>query len=127
SLSMRPKNGKLVPRLDIKKLAEEAEDSLGDITRRPEDATVELRNGSPRVVPHKVGTRVKMKGLRDDLMKALTASGGDRTVTATTRKATPDFTTRDARKLQIKEVVSDFTTQFPHSDYRNQNLGQAAK
>ena len=127
SLSMRPKDGELVARLRANKLAKDARGSLGNVTRRPRPATVELRNGSPRVVPHKVGTKVRMKGLRDDLLDALTASGGERTVSAETRKAAPDFRTRDARKLQIDEVVSEFSTEFPHSDYRNTNLGQAAK
>ena len=127
SLRVRPKDGELVPRLNAKKLTKDARGSLGDITRRPRPATVELRNGSPRVVPHKVGTRVKMKGLRDDILKALTESGDSRAVTAKAKKATPSFRTRDARKLQIDEVVSEFSTEFPHSDYRNTNLGQAAK
>lgn len=127
SLTMRPKDGELVARLKVKNLAKDAKDSLGDITRRPRPATVELRNGSPKVVPHKIGTKVSMKGLRDDLLSVLTKSGSDRAVTAEARKAKPAFRTRDARKLQVDEVVSEFSTEFPHSDYRNTNLGQAAQ
>ena len=127
SLRVRPKDGELVPQLNAKKLSKDAKEALGDITREPRPATVKIRNGSPQVVPHKVGTKVNMKGLRDDLMDVLTKSGNDRAVTAKARKAKPDFRTSDARKLQIKEVVSNFTTEFPHSGYRNTNLGQAAQ
>jgi vancomycin resistance protein YoaR len=41
--------------------------------------------------------------------------------------AKPEFTTRHARKLQIKERVSTFTTYYPYAEYRNVNIGRAAE
>ena len=41
--------------------------------------------------------------------------------------AKPDFTTQEARDLQIKERVSTFTTYYPYADYRNVNIGRAAE
>ena len=38
-----------------------------------------------------------------------------------------DFTTRDARALDIEEKVSEFSTYFPYAEYRNTNLGRAAE
>ena len=45
-------------------------------------------------------------------------------VEATVAKAA--FTTEQAQALGIKEVVGEFTTYYPHADYRNNNLGHAA-
>ena len=41
--------------------------------------------------------------------------------------AEPEFTTKDARALKIKEQVSTFTTYYPYADYRNINIGRAAE
>src|SRR5690606_19612011 len=34
---------------------------------------------------------------------------------------------KDAEALGIKEVISDFSTSFPHASYRNINIGRAAE
>jgi len=88
---------------------------------------VRLRDGEPTVVPASSGTKLVTKGLGKALLPVLTAEGGDRVLDLGTTVAEPTFTTRQARGLGIKEVVSSFTTYFPHSEYRNVNLGRAAE
>ena len=41
--------------------------------------------------------------------------------------AKPDFTTKEARALRVRERVSTFTTYFPYAEYRNVNIGRAAE
>ncbi len=53
------------------------------------------------------------------------AGAREHQVKASVAKA--DFTTKDARKLRITEQVSEFTTYFPHAEYRNTNIGRAAE
>ena len=127
ALAMHPRKGKLVPRIDADRLAASAEPVVDQLTRKPRAATVVLRNGSPQVVPGRAGTRLDVRTLARKVLRALTQKGDARTVRIATRSQAPDFDSRDARKLGVDEVVSQFTTYFPHSSYRNTNLGQAAE
>jgi vancomycin resistance protein YoaR len=127
ALGMTAKNGRLEPRLDVKKLQQSARAPLQELIDEPRPATVVIRNGAPQVVPGEAGTEVDLDELADLLLAALPKHGAGRTVEPEARTAQPDFTAADARKLGIKEVVSEFTTNYPHSDYRNTNLGRAAE
>jgi vancomycin resistance protein YoaR len=55
------------------------------------------------------------------------AEEGSREAEVEAEVVEPDFTTKDARELGIKEKVSEFTTYYPHADYRNVNIGRAAE
>jgi vancomycin resistance protein YoaR len=127
ALSMTAKNGRLEPRLDAKSLRQSARAPLNELIDEPREATVVIRNGAPEVVPGEAGTEVDLDQLAEQLLAALPEHGPGRTVEPKAKTVQPDFTTADARKLGVKEVVSEFTTYFPHSDYRNTNLGRAAE
>jgi vancomycin resistance protein YoaR len=128
ALSMRPSDGRLVPRIDAEKLRTSAGPAIDRLTRAPRPARVVLRDGSPEVVPGEAGTVVNTKRLATSILGVLDETGEEaRTVTAQTRTEQPAFGTGDARKLGIDHVVSSFTTHFPHSSYRNNNLGRAAE
>jgi vancomycin resistance protein YoaR len=127
ALAMKPRDGELVPRLDADRLASSAAPVIDTLTREPRPATVVLRRGSPQVVPGEAGTTIDDRALARKVLKVLTKNGNARRVRLGTEPLPPDFGSRDARKLRIKEVVSRFTTYFPHSDYRNTNLGRAAE
>ncbi|HET7683625.1 MAG TPA: VanW family protein [Marmoricola sp.] len=128
ALGMVAEDGTLVPRLDMTQLRRSARAPLGRLVDEPRPATVVLRDGAPHVVPGEDGTEVDLDELADRLLEVLPRTGAAaRTITMQARTTQPDFTTEDARGLGIREVVSEFTTYFPHSDYRNTNLGQAAR
>lgn len=126
ALSMVAKDGTLVPRLDTKRLAKAAPRGMARLADEPKDASIELRNGKPVVVPSEPGTEVDMKALAKEMLEVLPRTG-ERVVQVKAVQSKPEFTTEDAEALGVKEVVSDATTNFPHSDYRNTNLGQAAE
>jgi len=88
---------------------------------------VRLVDGRPRVVPAKRGVTFDPDDVTGAFLDVVVADGAERTLTVDGVVDRPDFTTADARALRITEEVSEFTTYFPHSDYRNTNLGRAAE
>jgi vancomycin resistance protein YoaR len=125
-LSMAAVNGELVPRLDEKGLARLLEQRISS-DGEPQDATVVLSGGGPRVVPAKPGVTFDRQQVTDAFLDLVSAREGKRTLQVRSKVARPEFTTREARALKIKEKVSSFTTYYPHADYRNVNIGRAAE
>jgi vancomycin resistance protein YoaR len=127
ALRVKEQNGTLVPKLKRKQLLKAIRPKVDNGALEPEDATVKLVDGSPRVVPGKPGVTFKPKQVTNQFLSVVVQRGKNRTLELDSVKDKPDFTTKDAKKLGIKEVVSSFTTNFPYSEYRNVNLGRAAQ
>ncbi|GAA2155525.1 VanW family protein [Nocardioides koreensis] len=126
ALAMRAENGRLVPELDeavLRKLVGDAVAADG----APVDARVTLVDGRPKVVPAKPGVVYHQRDVNDAFLQLVTRDLGKRSMKVKARVAEPDFTTKDARKLRIREKVSSFTTYFPYAEYRNTNIGRAAE
>ena len=124
ALTLVPTNGELVPTLDAAKLTEVVGSKV--TAGAPEDASVALVNGTPQVVPAKPGVTFDDKELEAGFLDTVAKPQGERTIALTAKVAKPDFTTKDARALQVRERVSTFTTYFPYAEYRNVNIGRAA-
>ena len=127
ALSMENENGSLVPQLDQDKLVKAMESAMQTFALNPVPATVKLVDGEPQVVPGEDGITFNRDRLADQFLSVVIQRGDNRTLELEGEVEEPDFTTKDARKLGIKEVVSEFTTYFPHAEYRNVNLGRAAE
>ena len=125
ALSLVPTAGELVPTLDGAKLAEVVGAKVTQGS--PVDATVALVGGRPRVVPAKPGVTFDPAELEAGFLAAVAKPQGERTLALTAKVAEPDFTTAEARALQVRERVSTFTTYFPYAEYRNVNIGRAAQ
>ncbi|GAB3031574.1 vanomycin resistance protein VanB [Nocardioides flavus (ex Wang et al. 2016)] len=124
ALSLEPVDGELVPTLDSARLTEVVG---GKVTQgAPVDATVALVDGAPQVVPAKPGVTFDAAELEAGFLGVVAAPQGERTLTLSAKVAKPDFTTKEARALQVRERVSTFTTYFPYAEYRNVNIGRAA-
>ena len=100
---------------------------LARIDAKPHNASLVLRNGRPVVIPARPGVTVQPK--RDRWRRP---TGDRRPVEAAglpvgTSVAQADVTTRDLKRLGVKERVSDFVTYFPYAEYRNINQGRAAE
>jgi vancomycin resistance protein YoaR len=128
ALTMTPdEGGTLQPALDGAALAEAAEDELAEIGQEGQDASVRIENGGPVVVPAKTGKGVSPEALSAAVLPALTQTGDAREAVVELAEIEPELTTEAAEKLGVTEVVGEFTTQFPHADYRNVNIGTAAE
>ncbi len=125
ALSMVPEDGELVGQVDQKKLAKLVR---GATTRgEPVDATVELVNGKPKVVPAKPGVEFDPDDVSEVFLELVAAPEGQRSGKVAATVVEADFTTADARDLGVRRKVSSFTTYYPHADYRNVNIGRAAE
>jgi vancomycin resistance protein YoaR len=130
ALSMRAEDGELVPHLDEKRLLAAIEPRMDTVALAPQDATVRIKggvDGRPVVVPAKTGVTFDEDELTGAFLDVVAQHDAGRTLRVTARTDEPEFGTADAEALQITEQVSEFTTYFPHADYRNVNLGRAAE
>ena len=127
AISLENKAGKLVPVLDAKALLRGIRPALRSVTRGAREATVKLVEGRPKVIPSKNGVTFDRKKITDEFLSLIVAEGNNRTLEVSRVRDRPEFTTADARELGIRRAVSSFTTYYPHSDYRNTNIGRAAE
>lgn len=126
TLRLTPKDGRLVPGVDLEQLEALLGEHIGD-NGKPVDATVRLVDGTPQVVPGKPGITYDAAQLRTRFLGMVTGTGKARTATIAAKADEPDFTTAHAKALKIVEEVSEFTTRWPHAEYRNVNIGRAAE
>jgi vancomycin resistance protein YoaR len=126
ALSMVSRRGRLVPVFDRDELARQVAAPLDPLTKDPRPATVVLQRGRPRAVPGVPGTQAPPGVLANRLLGVLRKSGSARSVAVQLRPLAPTYGVDDARRLGVREMVSRFTTYFPHSRYRNTNIGRAA-
>lgn len=124
ALGMKAEDGALVPHLDRTKLDEVLDSRLGEHGTAV-DATVELVNGVPKVIPGKPGVSFDPQQVSEAFLDVVVQPAGERTLPVKSKVAKPDVTTAEARKWGIKEKVSTFTTYYPHTDYRNVNIPRA--
>jgi vancomycin resistance protein YoaR len=97
---------------------------LDRLSSPPQDADFRLTNGRVRVVVGKPGISVDARALADELLAI--ARSEDRAATAPVRKVAPEFSTGDARKLNIDEQVSTFTTYHSCCEPRVDNIHRIA-
>ncbi|GAA5124400.1 VanW family protein [Alloalcanivorax gelatiniphagus] len=125
AITLVPTDGELVPTLDAARLTEVVGSKV--TTGAPQDASVALVNGTPQVVPAKPGVTFDPAQLESGFLDVVAKPQGERTLALTAKVAKPEFTTKDAQALQVRERVSTFTTYFPYAEYRNVNIGRAAE
>ena len=127
ALVIRVEDGDLTPYIDPEQLAGPLTDSTTGIGEKAVDATVEIQNGAPVVIPGQTGVGLQPEEMSTKLLPAIAATGDDRSVSVEAQAVEPAFTTEDAEALKITEKVSEFETTFPYAEYRNVNQGRAAE
>lgn len=126
SLSIEPdERGRLEPRLNAKRLLTALTQRVDRLDKAPRDARVVIRNGSPKVKKGRAGLSVTRESLRDAVLPAL-AEEAPRKVRVRTTTRRPDLTTKEVRRLRVREKVASFTTEHPYAKYRVTNIHRAA-
>lgn len=122
------KTGKLTPRVDVKKLRAALGTQLTKLEVEPQDATMSIADGKPKVVESRAGRRLDATALGRDLLAVL-PEAENRRVTGVLKPVEPELPTAEVSRLGIKERVSTFTTQFTggFASPRTQNIIQIAK
>src|SRR6185295_5814328 len=94
----------------------------------PEEASIALDGGKPRIVASTAGKSVDLSKLAAALLTVL-PQAGPRQVTAELKQEQADTTDQDMARLGIKERVSTFTTYFTggRGSPRTQNIITIAK
>jgi vancomycin resistance protein YoaR len=94
----------------------------------PRDARFQPSGSTVRILPGVAGLEVIPKKAAAAVLKAGTAGdGNDRSVALPTTATQPELTTREAKALGVKEVMSTFTTTFSAADApRVHNIGLIA-
>ncbi len=121
-------DGVLSPKIDAKRLRAAAADELAKVEVAPEEASISLKGGKPRVVASTSGQAVDLAKLGPALLGVLPNTDG-RTVEAGIVEQPAKTTDADMVKLGIKEKVSTFTTKFTGGlrSPRSQNIVTIAK
>jgi vancomycin resistance protein YoaR len=120
-------DGSYTPSLDMAKLEPIVKKKFEGIETLPKDATVEIRGGRPVVVPAVDGMVVARDKVQPAILATLPKPAGQRTASVGLTAKKASFTTEQASRLGVKEVIGAFTTYFPHAAYRNTNIGAAAR
>lgn len=118
--------GALVPRFDAKAALEPVESSLVDLAQQPRDATYQIVNGQPVLVPARRGRGVDEDRLARDVAKVIGGRSG-RTIPVALAAVQPKVTTAEVSKLGIKESIAEFTTEFDCCQPRAVNVQRMAQ
>ncbi|WP_432940676.1 VanW family protein [Kribbella sp. CA-253562] len=127
ALKLVAKDGKFTPSLDAKKLEPLFKKRFKDLETLPKDASIQIVGGKPQVVPAVDGEVVARDKVVPAILSVLPKPEGERKAAVGLAKTKAELTTEAAQALGIKEVMGQFTTKFPHAEYRNVNIGTAAR
>jgi vancomycin resistance protein YoaR len=118
-------DGALRPKFDANSALGSTEKDLIDAAQAPKNATFEIVDGRPRLVPARRGKgvdRAKLAGA----VATMVSEGGSRTIPVELTLVQPRITDKIARGLGIKEKISEFTTQHPCCAPRVTNIHRIA-
>jgi vancomycin resistance protein YoaR len=93
----------------------------------PKDASFQPTGSRVRILPAAAGLEVIPGKAAAAVLEAGTAGAGDRSAALPTATSQPELTTKEAKALGVKEVMSTFTTTFNAGDApRVHNIGLIA-
>lgn len=110
---------------DAAKLKELTDPQIGKLPGGPKNASYRLVEGGVEVVPAEKGMALGEEAVAKAFEKAI--NEGERTVALEATESEPEFTTEAAEKVKPKQVIGEFSTKYPHAQYRNVNIGKAAE
>ncbi|SMX89163.1 Vancomycin resistance protein YoaR, contains peptidoglycan-binding and VanW domains [Brevibacterium sp. 239c] len=125
TLTFEPKDSKLVPVFAEEDLQKRVLAANKDVGKPAKDASFTIKGGKPKVVESETGIGIK----KDELTKAVTDAikGETDKPTVTLASVKPDFTTKDAKKANVSDVMSEFSTGYSSEPNRDTNLKVATK
>lgn len=127
ALKLVAKDGSFTPSLDGAKLEPLFKNRFKDLETLPKDATIQIVASKPTVIPAVDGHVVARDKVVPAILSILPKPEGERKAAVGLAKSKAKITTEAAQALGVKEVMGQFTTNFPHAAYRNVNIGTAAR
>ncbi len=126
-LALEPQEGVLAAVVDERRLGRIVDRRVSADGAEPVDASVRIVAGEPRVVPARPGVDYEPADVARAFLEVITRPEGSRSVDVAADVRPAELTTQEARALQVREKVSEFSTYYPDADYRNTNIGRAAE
>lgn len=126
-ITFKVDGSRLNPQMNGLELVKHLQIKFGDAIQGPTDARIEIVNGAVQVVPSKDGMGIEEKSLAPDVLKAALQPGAQRKVNAKQVNTKAKFTTEDANKAGVKEVVSEIDTPLTNDSIRTKNLQRACE
>lgn len=111
--------------IPVRAIAGRLKEDGSDLETPPVDATFELSGSSVSVVPHRPGFRLVPTATADQLLEVALRRGASKARLEGETSAA-DFTTKEARALDITEQVSTFTTYHSCCEPRVENIHRIA-
>lgn len=128
TLTFAVEGATLEPTLNGTKLRKRLVDDLSEIERPGRDARIVIRSNRPVVVASRTGLSVDPDELAAVVLPVLSETvAADRVAEVSLVVSDPEFTTADARALNITEKLSSFRQPFVPAQYRYVNVGEAAR
>lgn len=122
---IKTENGEFTGTVNVDKLYENSQSAIEELDlKSAKDASYKFEGGNIVVVPAVDGSEVTKESFQEVILPATTSDERDVKVELSGAKA--EFSTEEAEKRKPREVIGEFTTSFPHADYRNTNLSQFA-
>ena len=126
-LSFEPdSSGDMRPSFDARSAVATVEKTLVDQSLAPREPTFQIVSGKPKLIPGRKGKGIDDKKLAGDVAEMI-AEDGSRTIPVTLATVQPRISETEARKLGIKEKVSEFTTPYDCCLPRVTNIQTIAK
>ncbi|HET9945523.1 MAG TPA: VanW family protein [Actinomycetes bacterium] len=127
ALVLEPRDGELAPRLRGERLHAAVADELAPIEDPARDASFDIVDGTPQVVPSQQGREVLPPSLAAAVLPVITETGPARAATVALEVSEPEVSTELAQSLGVVEKVAEYTTYYP-SDFpgRLTNIHRAA-
>ena len=114
-------NGELKLKLDSEKLSDVVRKGAPTLLKEGKDAKIEIvDHTTPKIIPSEDGVGFDEGKLAESAAEAATT--GDRKVEIATKSVPAKFTTEDAEKMGVKEVVSSIETPLTNDTVRTTNL-----
>ena len=126
-LAVTVKDGAITPSLSTKLLEPVFQQRFKALETLPKDASIQIVGAGPKVIPAVDGMVVDRTKVGTAILAALPKPVGERRAAVNLAPTKAKVTTEAVTALGIKEVMGQFTTQFPHAPYRNVNIGTAAR
>ncbi len=128
TLKFQVEDSTLEPVLNGKRLHRRLSDQLDDIEQPGRDARFRIKNDKPVIVKSRAGRTIDPDALSAAVVAVLPeTTRAARSTTAELTRSPAEFTTADAKALNIKEKLSSFRQDFVPAQYRIINVGEAAR
>jgi vancomycin resistance protein YoaR len=127
ALSFEAQDGTLIPVVRGETIHAAARDAWARIETPGRDASFRIEQGTPVVVPSKLGRGVHDEELSAAVEQVLLERGAARAATVEVSQREPDLSTAEAENLGITQRLSRHTEVFPYARYREINIGRAAR